>query len=108
MPRIRGTRADAQAFVESLKTFNDTLPPEQRAMLGTILDAAQQDETSGYGRRFPLRGEEDETAGYGRRTPRSDEGPEQGKEERWGRLVEWLGASEGGEDETEGFSIRKL
>jgi hypothetical protein len=133
MPRIRATRADAQAFVKSLKDFSDTLLPEQRAMLGTILDAAQQDETSGYGKKWPRSAagavaDENETAGYGRRIYRStsDETAEEddtagygrkiirsetlGQDDggRWEGLVEWLAAGEGGEDETEGFSIKKL
>jgi hypothetical protein len=84
-------RQDVEAFVQSLKDFEERLPPAQQAMLQTILDAAQQNDTAGYAKRT--------------RTE-TNQGAEQGDEARWERLAEWLNKAQGDED-TEGFGFKR-
>ena len=79
---VRASHEEVEAFVGKLRDFHGSLNESERAMLGTILEGAQQGETGGYGKR----------------TPR-DEGPE-GWQDRVGGREE-----QGGED-TQGFGFR--
>ena len=80
---IRASREEVEQFVGKLREFHATLDESGQAMLGTILEGAQQGETGGYG---------------GRRYPRY-EGPE-----GWNDLIGWI--EEQGEDDTQGFRHR--
>jgi hypothetical protein len=79
---VRASHEEVEAFVGKLREFHGSLDETQRAMLGTILEGAQQGETGGYGKR----------------TPRY-EGPE-----AWQDLVGWV--EEQGEEDTQGFGRR--
>ncbi len=91
---IGANREEVDAFVGKLRGFHEELDPAGRAMLGTILEAAQGGETGGYRYRWGR---------YG--------GPEEGSSEQessssgWNDLVGWI--EEQGEDDTQGFRIAR-
>ena len=48
---VRASREQVEEFVGKLKGFHDSLPEAEQAMLGTILQSAQGQDTGGYGYR---------------------------------------------------------
>ncbi len=87
---VRAGHEEVEAFVGKLREFHGSLGESERAMMGTILEGAQQGETGGYRGRYGLR-YEDPTEG------------ESGTESSsgWNDLVGWI--EEQGEDDTQGF-----
>jgi hypothetical protein len=76
-----------------LREFHGSLDESERAMMGTVLEAAQAGETAGY--RF--------------RWSRYDVPTEGGSEQEssssgWNDLIGWI--EERGEDDTQGFAVR--
>ena len=90
---IRASHEEVEGFVMKLREFHGSLGEGERAMLGTILEGAQQGETGGYG--FKKGRYEDPTGG------------EAGTESSsgWNDLIGWI--EEQGEDDTQGFIIRR-
>jgi hypothetical protein len=77
---VRASREEVADFVAKLSNFRNSLGESEQAMLDTILDTAQG-----------------ETGGY-RRARTSDEAG-------WSDLVGWI--EEQGEEETQGFAIKR-
>ena len=82
---VRASHEEVEGFVMKLKEFHGSLEESERAMLGTILEGAQQGETGGYRRARPYAQGED-------RKP-------------WEDLVGWI--EEQGEEDTQGFGFRR-
>ena len=88
----RASHGEVEAFVGKLKDFHGSLDEGERAMLGTILEAAQGGETGGYRYRWNRYGEAtEESAGS-----ESSSG--------WNDLIGWI--EEQGEEDTQGFRYR--
>ncbi len=82
---IRASREEVEEFVGKLRGFYGGLQSSaERAMLESILQGAQGGETGGYGRRSPYTEE---------------------NEQVWNDLIGWI--EEQGEDDTQGFALRK-
>ncbi len=45
---VRASHEEVEGFVTKLKDFHSSLDESGRAMLGTVLEGAQQGETGGY------------------------------------------------------------
>ncbi len=45
---VRASHEEVEAFVGKLREFHGSLGEAERAMLGTVLEGAQQGETGGY------------------------------------------------------------
>lgn len=89
---IRASHEEVEGFVMKLREFHGSLGEGERAMLGTILEGAQQGETGGY---FVKR----------TRYEGKDEGSSsESQAEGWNDLVGWI--EEQGEDDTQGFKGR--
>jgi hypothetical protein len=80
---IRASHEEVEGFVGKLREFHTSLSNSERAMLETVLEGAQGEETGGY---------------LVRRTFSSQGGG-------WEDLVGWV-ESQGGED-TQGFTVRR-
>jgi hypothetical protein len=80
--QIRATHEEVKGFVEKLRDFHGSLEESERAMLETIVQSAQSQDTGGYGTKRGL-----SSQGSG-----------------WEDLVSWM-ESQGGED-TQGFALR--
>ena len=91
---IRASHEEVEAFVGKLRGFHEGLDPAGRAMLGTILEAAQGGETGGYKYRWSRYGDPEEGGG----SPSEAEG--------WNDLIGWI--EEQGEDDARGFYYRKF
>ncbi len=87
---VRASREEVEAFVGKLRGFYGSLGESGQAMLGTILEGAQQGDTGGYairnGRRY-----EDPTEGSS--SSESSSG--------WNDLIGWI--EDNGEEDTQGF-----
>ena len=66
---VRASHEDVEAFVGKLRDFHGSLGEGERAMMGTILEAARGGETGGYGG-WRYRRYEDPTEGDTGRSPR--------------------------------------
>jgi hypothetical protein len=80
---IRTTHQEVEGFVGKLRDFHGSLSESERAMLETVLEGAQDEETGGYGIK---RGFSSQGSG-------------------WEDLVGWMESQ--GEGETQGFAVRK-
>jgi len=88
----RATHEEVEAFVGKLREFHGSLDESGQAMLGTILEGAQQGETGGYGiRRWFREDPAEESSGS-----ESSSG--------WNDLIGWI--EEQGEDDTQGFAVK--
>jgi hypothetical protein len=74
---IRTTHEEVEGFVEKLRDFHGSLSESEQAMLGTIVQSAQGEETGGYALRV-----------------RWD----------WNDLAGWI--ENQGEEDTQGFVVR--
>ena len=92
---VRASHEEVEAFVGKLKEFHGSLDESGRAMLGTILEGAQQGETGGYLR--ARRRYDDATAEESTGSESSSSG--------WNDLIGWI--EEQGEDDAQGFGVRK-
>ncbi len=116
-------------FVQALQRFHAGLPAEQQAMLDSIIGAAMQDETSGYGTKYnrtedaptvdqddtagyavkskrtedvPGSEQDDDTSGYAQKWGRAEDAPSMAgtdSNDRWAKLAEWLNQAD---DDTSG------
>ena len=91
---VRASREEVDAFVGKLRGFHEELDPAGRAMLGTILEAAQGGETGGYRFRWSRYGDPEEG------------GSGQESSSGWNDLIGWI--EEQGEEDTQGFYYRKF
>ncbi len=92
---IRASREEVEAFVGKLRGFHGSLGESERAMMGTILEAAQAGETGGYGfRRIFRYGEPEEGGGS------------ESSAEGWNDLIGWIEGQ--GEDDAQGFEGRRF
>ncbi len=92
---VRASHDEVEAFVGKLKGFHDSLGEGERAMMGTILEAAQQGETGGYwGRKWRYGDPDQESTGS------------ESSAEGWNDLVGWI--EEQGDEDTQGFWGRKF
>ena len=87
---VRASHEEVEAFVGKLREFHGSLDESGQAMLGTILEGAQQGETGGF--RYRARRYEDPTDQADTSTESSS---------GWNDLVGWI--EEQGEDDTQGF-----
>ena len=90
---VRASHEEVEAFVGQLREFHGSLDESGRAMLGTILEGAQQGETGGYLR--ARRRYDDATA---------EESTGSESSSGWNDLIGWI--EEQGEEDTQGFLIR--
>ena len=90
----RASREEVEAFVGKLREFHGSLGEGERAMLGTILEAAQGGETGGYLYR------------RGRYQDATEEASGSESSSGWNDLIGWI-EEQGGED-TQGFGYRKF
>ncbi len=90
---VRASHDEVEAFVGKLREFHSSLDESGQAMLGTILEGAQQGETGGYKSRVNFRYEDptQESAGS-----ESSSG--------WNDLIGWI--EEQGDEDTQGFAVR--
>jgi hypothetical protein len=79
---IRATHEEVEGFVAKLREFHGSLRESEQAMLETIVQSAQSQDTGGYGLRIRLS---------------SQDGG-------WEDLVGWI--EDQGEEDTQGFGIR--
>lgn len=92
---VRASREEVEAFVTKLRGLHGSLGESEQAMLGTVLEAAQAGETTGYaGRRIFRYGAPEEGGGS------------QAETEGWNDLMGWI--EEQGEDDTQGFRFRRV
>ena len=90
---VRASREEVEAFVGKLRGFHGGLDPAGRAMMGTILEAAQAGDTAGYRFRWNRYGD-----------PEEGDGSEQESSAGRNDLVGWI--EEQGEDDAQGFKYR--
>ena len=90
---VRASHDEVEAFVGKLREFHGSLGESERAMLGTILEGAQAGETGGFGFKKGRYGDPTE----------QDAGSESSS--GWNDLIGWI--EEQGDDDTQGFGIRK-
>ncbi len=76
-----------------MREFHGSLDESERAMMGTILEAAQAGETGGYRWRFTRYGDPEEGGGS------------ESSAEGWNDLVGWIEGQ--GEDDAQGFAFKK-
>jgi hypothetical protein len=81
--QIRATHEEVKGFVEKLRDFHGSLEESERAMLETIVQSAQSQDTGAYGFRARF-----SSQGGG-----------------WEDLVGWI--ENQGEEDTQGFAIRR-
>ena len=79
---IRASHEEVEGFVEKLKDFHISLSPSEQAMLETIVQSAQSQDTGGYAAKI--------------RFSSQDGG--------WEDLVGWMESQ--GEGDTQGFAAR--
>ena len=91
---VRASHEEVEGFVGKLKEFYGSLNESERAMFETVLDGAVAGETGGYRRRSVRR--------YG---DAEEGGSEQESTSGWNDLIGWI--EEQGEEDTQGFIIRK-
>ncbi len=89
---VRASHEEVEAFVGKLREFHGSLDESGRAMLGTILEGAQQGDTGGYAIR--LKGYE--------ATAEDSSGSESSS--GWNDLIGWI--EEQSEEDTQGFLYR--
>jgi hypothetical protein len=89
---IGASHDEVEAFVGKLRSFHAELDESGQAMLGTILEGAQQGETGGY-RRMAHRYDD-----------AAESGTEQESSSGWNDLIGWI--EEQGEEDTQGFVMR--
>ncbi len=90
---IRASHEEVEAFVGKLRKFHGSLGEVERAMLETVLEGAQAQDTGGYG--FSARGRY-EGLTEGSSGSESSSG--------WNDLIGWI--EEQGDEDTQGFALR--
>ena len=90
---IRASHEEVEGFVAKLQEFHGSLDESGRAMLGTILEGAQQGETGGYRIR------------HNRYDDQTEDSSGSESSSGWNDLVGWI--EEQGEEDTQGFVVRK-
>ncbi len=86
---VRASHEEVEAFVGKLREFHGSLDESGRAMMGTILEAAQGGETGGYKYR------------WSRYEDATEEASGSESSSGWNDLIGWI--EEQGEEDTQGF-----
>ena len=86
---VRASHDEVEAFVGKLREFHGSLDESGQAMLGTILEGAQQGETGGYKGRL------------GRYEDPTQESSGSESTSGWNDLIGWI--EEQGDEDTQGF-----
>jgi len=89
---VRASHEEVEAFVGKLREFHGSLDESGQAMLGTILEGAQQGETGGFRYR------------WGRYEDPTQESAGSESTSGWNDLIGWI--EEQGDDDTQGFRFR--
>jgi len=91
---VRASHDEVEAFVGKLQGFYAELDESGQAMLGTILEGAQQGETGGFIYR------------KGRYEDPTEESSSTESSSGWHDLIGWI--EDQGDEDTQGFGIRKI